>query len=142
MTRCLTDLFCSLRPDQRREYDNQFNIIMEEKLIPAPIDEKNITSDWIEDIFDNCCFGGKKNNIYVGFIKNCVVLCEYNDNVINWKVESECFNKEEARKSAFNELRKRLKTIDKESFDLVVKYSPFDKDVTCLTQSFFFKDED
>lgn len=113
-----------------------------ERLIPAPIDEKNIMSDWIEEIFDNCCFGGKKDNIYVGFICDCVVLCEYNNNVINWKVESEFFNKEEARKSAFNELRKRLETIDKESFDIVVKYSPFDKDVTCLTQSFFFKDED
>lgn len=113
-----------------------------ERLIPAPIDEKNITSDWIEDIFDNCCFGGKENNIYVGFICDCVVLCEYHDNIIKWKVESECFNGKSERENAFNELRKRLETIDKESFDLAVKYSPFDKDVTCLTQSFFFKDED
>ena len=91
-----------------------------ERLIPAPIDEKNITSDWIEDIFDNCCFGGKGNNIYVGFIKDCVVLCEYHGNVINWKVESECFNGKDERENAFNELKKR----------------------PCLTQSFFFKDED
>ena len=113
-----------------------------ERLIPAPIDEKNITSDWIEDIFDNCCFGGKGNNIYVGFIKDCVVLCEYHGNVINWKVESECFNGKDERENAFNELKKRLVDIDEETPDIVVKYSPFDKDVTCLTQSFFFKDED
>lgn len=113
-----------------------------ERLIPAPIDEKNITSDWIEDIFDNCCFGGKKNNIYVGFICDCVVLCEYHDNIINWKVESECFNGKSERESAFNELKKRLEVVDKENSDIVVKYYSFDKDVTCLTQSFFFKDED
>ena len=113
-----------------------------ERLIPAPIDEKNITSDWIEDIFDNCCYGGKKNNIYVGFIRDCVILCEYHNNIINWKVESECFNGKSAREDAFNELRKRLEILDKENDGLVVKYSPFSEGVLCIEQRFFFKDED
>lgn len=55
----------------------------EQSLIAAPIDNKNVTTDWIEDIFDNqnCTWG---NKMAVGFIKDTPVIASWHDNVLIW----------------------------------------------------------
>ena len=52
------------------------NTASEAKLIPAPLDEKNLTTDWIEEAFDNysCSCGGKRNNVYTGIVEDCPVV--------------------------------------------------------------------
>lgn len=113
---------------------------MKTKLIPAPIDEKNVTSDWIEDVFDDCVRNGDK---FVGFIGECVVMCECRNYYIDWKVEQECFNRQTSKRmETFTELKKRLKNMDEEDQNIVVKYLPFGEGVTALTQQFYFRDED
>lgn len=118
-----------------------------ERLIPAPIDEKNVTSDWIEDVFDVCCVGGNHNGTYVGFVNNCVILCEYNGNNIYWTVSEKANSTNSQRYAAFYELKQRLFALDKENENLTVKYSvAYDdregkKVGMTLHQSFFFKIE-
>ena len=63
------------------------------KKIKAPFDGKNVTTDWIEDVFDNqtCLFGNKKNAI--GFINGEAVLVAWSDNILLWKfTEQPCID--------------------------------------------------
>lgn len=59
---------------------------MSKNLIPAPLDEKNVMTDWIMEIFDNygdCVCNGKQ---YVGFVSNVPVYARYYGNTIVWMV--------------------------------------------------------
>lgn len=123
----------------RWKYDkpNNFNQkIMEERLIEAPIDEENIKSDWIEEIFDCCCSGGRNGNVIVGFVGNCVVTCEYHKNILTWKVGNE-FNSGRDRIDSYDELKQRLKDSDKDDVNVVVKYLT-EKEKVTLIQQFYF----
>ena len=56
----------------------------EKELIPAPFDEKNVSTDWIQDVFDNqSCVWNKQTAI--GFINNNPVLVTWDDNILLWK---------------------------------------------------------
>lgn len=112
----------------------------EENLIPAPIDEKNISSDWIEDVFDRCVFGGSNSNVFTGFIKDCLVSAKFVDNILWWKVEQDFFNLGEEREQAFTELKKRLKEYEKEETPVVEKDYFYDKKLV-ISQHFFFVEE-
>lgn len=59
-----------------------------EDYIPAPIDNKNISTDWIELVFDNydMVCGGKKDNIYMGFVDNIPCIGTIYDNNIEWRL--------------------------------------------------------
>ena len=65
------------------------NTASEEKLIPAPLDEKNLTTDWIEEVFDDyrCSCGGKRNNLYTGIVEDCPVSCLITCNRVMWHVD-------------------------------------------------------
>ena len=56
----------------------------EKELIPAPIDGKNVSTDWIQDVFDNqsCVWNGQKA---IGFINNHPVLVAWSDNILLWQ---------------------------------------------------------
>lgn len=56
----------------------------EKELIPAPFDEKNVSTDWIQDVFDNqsCVWNGQKA---IGFINNHPVLVAWSDNILLWQ---------------------------------------------------------
>ena len=57
----------------------------EKELIPAPIDNKNVTTDWIEDVFDNqSCIWGKKNSA-VGYINEEPVIAAWDRNLLLWQ---------------------------------------------------------
>lgn len=55
------------------------------KLIPAPLDEKNVTTDWIEELFDDqsALYGKDK---MLGFMAGAAVEASWSGNVLHWKV--------------------------------------------------------
>jgi len=110
---------------------------MEKNLIPAPIDEKNVTSDWIAEIFDNygdyCIMNGNK---CVGFVKDSVCTCMYIDNHIIWYFPM-VFATDV--KASWDELIKRLKKHD--APPLVVKYDFSQADSFFLKQSFYWEND-
>lgn len=112
----------------------------EENLIEAPIDEKNVSSDWIEEVFDCVWRGGRQANTYTGFIGHCLVSCKYSGNKLHWQVESQFFNVGEDILGAYNELRRRLTVRDQEDQNLVVKNYYYDKEFV-IAQHFFFKED-
>ena len=112
----------------------------EENLIEAPIDEKNVSSDWIEEVFDCVWRGGRKTNTYTGFIGHCLVSCKYSGNKLHWQVESQFFNVGEDILGTYNELRRRLTVRDQEDQNLVVKNYYYDKKFV-IVQHFFFKED-
>lgn len=114
-------------------------------LIPAPIDEKNITSDWIDCIFDSCdrIVGGKHSDIYTGFVADLPTNCFINGNAVLWHIDKFHCGVFQL-KDAYNELLKRLKAlddVDDESTGIVVKYDTSMKEELILMQQFFFKEE-
>lgn len=54
------------------------------ELIKAPIDNKNVMQDWIEEVFDgqNCVWG---KGSAVGYIYNEPVLAAWSDNMLLWQ---------------------------------------------------------
>ena len=109
------------------------------KRMYAPIDEKNITSDWIEDVFEcNCVFTQKRNNHrYCGFISDEVVIASYTfgDNTLKWQIVSERVQDAETAKST---LLHTLKEIDKENEGLICEY---EVQGNTIYQSFYWGEE-
>ena len=56
-----------------------------EKLIPAPLDEKNVTTDWIEELFDDqsVIYGKNKK---IGFMANAAMQASWSGNMLVWQV--------------------------------------------------------
>lgn len=112
-------------------------------LIPAPIDDKNITTDWIEEIFDGqCCC--QNNGTYIGFIKGLPIKADIKDNQIYWSRLSShiCFEStsEEEVKGMITERNKRLKYLD-DNKRIHVDYR-YMHGGTTLIQSFFWNNND
>lgn len=61
------------------------------KVIPAPIDEKNVTTDWIEELFDDysCIWGGKSGGVAIGFRDDHPFMASVSDNTIVWRFMAE-----------------------------------------------------
>lgn len=107
----------------------------EKKLIAAPIDEKNVTSDWIETIFDyfNIVVGGKRNNTYLGFVDDVPVIAEINANHIKWSSIN-------GNMPAMLEIRLKEYETDADELNL---FSVIEKEGNnVIFQSFYFKEED
>ncbi len=108
------------------------------KLMPNPLDGKNLTRDWIEEIFEDydCLYNGR--DTYTGFVKNAVCCCEVSYNTIFWKIidfdSSDLHSKE-----AYDELIKRLNKHSK--YLGVSEMTLFERDFSIL-QNFFYEDED
>lgn len=115
---------------------------MKTKLIPAPIDEKNVTTDWIESVFDgwHCITGGRHNEIYAGFVDNRPVTCFINGNTILWHIEKYLCGVY-VLKDTYAKLLRHLKTLDEETPDIVVEYDTSMQEELVILQSFFFKEE-
>lgn len=106
---------------------------MERKTYPAPIDGKNVTHDWIEDIFDNqSCLYGK--NSMLGYINDEVVLARWEENRLMW----EFIKKSYLNSILLSTLIKRLAEHYDLMGDLVEK---FDLQENTLVQSFYWKEE-
>ena len=107
-----------------------------EELIPAPVDNKNVATDWIEDIFDfQTCVRNKKTA--VGFIADEPAIVSWADNVILWSfplVVSPIFGT-----ARLEELKKRLKIYDDENPELVTDYEVVGN---LLMQKFYWNNEE
>ena len=104
----------------------------------APIDEKNVTSDWICEVFDDCeCTQTQKKSMckYCGFIDGEVVMCSYHigNNEIVWYCLSENPGDEQTT------LIKRLQSWESEESTI---FSEIEKKGNTISQRFYFKDED
>lgn len=112
------------------------------KKIKAPIDGKNVTTDWIEEIFDHCNVVGhtkEHTNRLCGYINGELVEAMWvtGYNMLFWQVFA-C--KDEEIKPTHDEIRKRLtehEDPDRELFsEISVKFH------NCLCQSFYWRQED
>lgn len=111
---------------------------MREKRIPALLNEKDVTTDWIDSVFDspNLIYDTRK---VVGFIKGCVVMASWSYNVVTWHVSKE-FGGDHV--SAFLILEERLKAWESEEQNV---YSDIEHEGCSryvLTQTFYFRDEE
>lgn len=98
--------------------------------IIAPIDEKNVTSDWIEGVFDNFDFT-MGNRQAVGFVNRVPVLVEWSDNYMVWQSIPGGDN-------CLNELEKRLSEYEDSESSL---YSVRRRIGNCILQSFYFRED-
>lgn len=110
---------------------------MEQKLIPAPLDEKNVTTDWIEDIFDDYQYAEcSSRNAAVGFINKCPVYVNWHDNAIFWRViENNINNYDETLEI----IKIRLKEFEDPQSGLVSNIQSWGSN--CIVQKFYFVDE-
>ena len=107
--------------------------------IIAPIDEKNVSTDWVDDVFDDCeCAKSQKKSLckMCGFVCGELVECTYHlgDYVMYWYIHSHYNEIDDVR----TELQKRLAKYEGEENDLfseIVNYK------THLIQKFYFKGE-
>lgn len=63
-----------------------------ETFVPTPIDEKNISTDWIDDLFDNGEFV-MRHNEWLGWIEGCPVRVTTADNVATFYAFGKAFTK-------------------------------------------------
>ena len=113
---------------------------METKPIPAPIDEKNVTTDWIEMLFDdlNCVCGGKHNDMYIGFRDDVPLLAKISGNTICWRFLTDLpdYNLNQLQFSLVDDLA----ALDADDENLI---SPCEiRDNGVVIQKFYFKNND
>ena len=110
----------------------------EKTLMPAPIDNKNVMQDWIEEIFDyQTCVWGEKN-CAVGFIHEQPVFAAWTNNHLTWKfTEVRLLDDDGCDHLAV--LKDRLNDAHDPDGDLV---ETFRVARNVLWQSFYWKNED
>lgn len=108
-------------------------------LIPAYIDDKNITTDWIEEIFDGQC-ATSNGKIYLGFVKNRPIRCDIIGYQLWWRFLN---NSASDCAPAMHELIERLKAKDDldEEHRIYTQYRRSDSKTT-LWQSFYWNNND
>jgi hypothetical protein len=108
------------------------------KKIPAPLDQKNVTTDWIESIFDDWHLAYGIHRV-VGFVAGCIVDAKWHENVLEGLV---CRETGGDCASAFLILEERLKAMESEDQNVESVIEHEGEGRYCLIQSFFFRDEE
>lgn len=108
----------------------------EKNLIPAPFDEKNASTDWIQDVFDNesCVWNDKTA---VGFINDNPAIVAWSGNILLWKFPL-ATNIEDS--GDLSELRDRLKRYDEDPDNNFITKDTIAGNL--LIQKFYWKNED
>ena len=113
--------------------------------IPAFFDDKDVTTDWIEMVFDdyNCTCGGHKGRSYVGFVNECAVLARIHNNSLWWNIMPEQYTEDKVQET-YSILLERLKEYDSsdDNTGLYCEYWDLLKHDGCLVQELYFKDND
>ena len=111
---------------------------MSNKII-APIDKKNVSTDWVDDVFDDCECAKSQNKTLCkvcGFVCGELVECTYNlgNNVMYWYIHSGYKELDDVRKV----LKNRLAKYESEENDLFSEIMDYQNH---FTQIFYFKGE-
>ena len=102
------------------------------KKIKAKKKKKNVCSDWIEGVFDECnCVWGD-NCQAVGFVSGKPVYAFWSDNQLTWKVAN-------SNDTILSELKKRLQYYESEESDV---YSEISTNTDSIVQLFYFKEDE
>ena len=105
---------------------------MTKKLIPAPLDEKNVTTDWIEEMFDDQSALYGKNKM-LGFMAGAAMQASWSGNMLVWKVlDGDGY---QAKMQLLKRYRERYP--DEESPFIVEKQMPTDM----IVMRFYWKPE-
>lgn len=113
----------------------------ESKLIPAPIDNKNIMEDWIEDVFDEQSALIHKGR-FIGFVNGLPFYCRPRhpqSNYLEWFLINGGMGEDaDAKRNAIAELKRRLQSIDKDNEENRLEVHYYDVALLGLYQSFYF----
>jgi hypothetical protein len=106
--------------------------------VPAYIDDKDVTTDWLDNIFDTLDFLYSTRR-QIGIVAGCVVSVSWHSNVVEWQVSKDMggdYN------SAYLILEERLKSMESKEQNVYseIKHEN-DNGKLCIWQSFYFRDE-
>ena len=110
--------------------------LREKDLHPAMINGKDVTTDWLESIFDEDCVV-KDGNMMIGFINHKAVQVSWERNTLSWLVSNEFGVGDPA--FTLLVLRERLMALETEEqnvFSVIKESIPFRR----LWQDFYFKE--
>ena len=110
---------------------------MEEKLIQAPVDDKNVTTDWLESIFDSDDFARDTCRM-VGFICGCVVSARWYANVVDWLISQDMGGD---YVTAMIILEERLRKAESPEQGIYSKIEHSREGRYGIRQKFYFRDE-
>ena len=110
---------------------------MGEKKLPAMLDEKNVTTDWIEEIFDDWQLAHGQHRL-VGFICGCVMSARWYRNMVEWLVSKDMGGD---YVSAFCILEQRLKARESDDQGIYSVIEHEGEGRYCIRQRFFFREE-
>lgn len=105
------------------------------KKFAAPLDEKNVMTDWIEEIFDDYS-AIRCRRMFLGYIQYIPVYAKYSGNQIVWKVVDGTSSDVEL---VIEVLKKRLLEHEDPERDL---FSEFKISGSTLTQTFWWKGDE
>lgn len=112
---------------------------MAKERIPAPVDGKNVDTDWIETIFDNDGFA-RDARLMVGMINHCVVQVSWNVNTMLWQVSKELGYGEPLIAYMILEERLRKAETPDQNIYSMIQHGELGK--YQIVQTFYFRDED
>ncbi len=106
---------------------------METKKIPAFIDDKDVMTDWIEEIFDHwdCTYSSCQ---LVGFVNDVPTYAHWNGNTITWKPM--CYDNE-TTKETLDIIKKKLLEYETDTDELYSEIYIFNN--ASIIQKFYFK---
>ena len=106
-------------------------------MIPAYLDEKDVTTDWIEDVFDDWHLAHSIHRV-VGFVSGCLVSAKWHENEVEWLVLKEAGGD---CASAFLILEERLKVFESEEQNVFSELEHEGEGRYCIFQRFYFRNE-
>ena len=104
------------------------------KKLSAPIDGKNVSIDWIDEIFDGC-YSTISGRQVVGFVSENPVYAYWEQNQICWKP----INTNSA-KETISEIKKRLLKFEEDESELFSEIYVIND--TYISQLFYWRIED
>ena len=112
-------------------------------LIPAPIDGKNMTTDWIEEIFDFDCAVTNCKGQYLGYISEVAFQCNIRNNELHWScIDGFTSPHREYKEKALDELRERLEQCFDGNDRIIVEYRRYTDGFYTLVSAFYWANED
>lgn len=103
----------------------------------AMVDGKNVTTDWIEGVFDSITFAYDVRTI-VGFIDHCVVQAKWIENKVTWTISRELGNGKPL--DALFALDERLRRFEDEEGEVFSKLDMASIPNYQIIQRFYFKE--